>query len=212
MNQWLRNLKSGFTLVELLVVIVFLFLIAGLLPFGGSRVHEKARRVNCLSNQNGIWKSVAAQNLDPDTAFVTNFPSSNLTGPHGIFTPIGGITPEMFICPTAAGDYGTRPANTLSEMTASNSSYCYFGGRIAKDGDRVLLCDQDGSMTVATANHWGRNHRGKRGLAQGGNIIKVSGAGMWIDTTNVLGTTVCITNAVISSTFQTDSNTVVFLY
>ena len=158
LNPCPRKFKSGFTLVELLVVIAVLFLLVGLFFPRVDYVRERASRVNCLSNLNGIWKSISAWGLDPNDEFRPNFPTSNIVGPNGVLTPIGGVTPELFICPTAAIDYGTRSANTLSEVTASNSSYCYFSGwsdKSDKDGDRVLLCDQNGPMTVATTNHWG---------------------------------------------------------
>jgi len=113
----------------------------------------------------------------------------------------GGITPEMFICPTAAGEYGIKPAGTLEEITASNSCYNYYSGRKSKDGDKVIICDMNGPDSIATpfGTNWGGNHGG-----EGGNLIKVAGQGMWADSTNVMGSTVYITNSVISNAFSYD--------
>ncbi|MBI2440957.1 MAG: prepilin-type N-terminal cleavage/methylation domain-containing protein [Lentisphaerae bacterium] len=214
------NRQDGFTLIELLVVIVLLIVIAVLLLPNVNPIREKGRRVKCLANLNGIYKTISAWGLNPAAPFRPKFPPGNLvgqiSGSNGVITAEGGITPEMFVCPTAAGDYGTEPANTLSSVTASNSSYCYFGGRRNSDGDKIILCDQSGPLTAATPANWGLNHRlnhrDKRGRAKGGNVVKVSGAGMWVSTTNDSLDYGCITNAAIAAMFQTNSDTAIFLY
>lgn len=213
------NLKNSFTLVELLVVIVLLIVLVGLLLPGGG-VHEKARRVNCLANMNGIWKSIAALNINQDFSYFyspSNFPATNLAGPDGLFTLNRELlTPEMFVCPTAAKDYGTKPAGKLSNVMASNCSYCYFGGGHGSgkdDREKVVLCDQNGPLTAASPTNWGLNHRGKHGRAEGGNVVKVDGSGAWVSTTNDLeSSNVCITNAYIATKFQTNSDIVIFLH
>ncbi len=216
---WRRVPSRAFTLVELLVVVAIIAILAGLLLPNLGEVREKARRVNCLSNLNGIWKTISAWGLDPADSFRPNFPLGHLCGPasnkNGMITLSGGITPEMFICPTAAGQYSMRPANTLAEMSASNSSYCYFTGRSSSDGDKVVLCDQNGTNSradiVASITNWGRNHM-KGVIPQGGNLVKVAGQGMWVDTTNVIGSTVCITNGVVSNAFSGVTGTNIVLY
>ena len=209
--RWRDNSKYSFTLIELLVVIAIIALLAGLILPNLASVRERARRVNCLSNLNGIWKTISAWGLSPEDSFRPNFPTTNIAGPDGVLSYIGGITPEMFICPTAAGEYGTRPAMTLSNMTASNSSYCYYVGRRDTDGDKVILCDQDGAMTNADVDHWGHNHLGKGGRPEGGNIVKVAGSGQWVDSTNN-PSRVCITNPVISNAFNMAGVTATNLY
>ena len=218
-----RN-KSGFTLVELLVVIITLVILIALLqPFGRSE-REYSRRVSCLKNLNTIWKSlVDYQDYGNDSfdRMPSNFPITNLTGTKGVMKPTWGMTPDQFVCPSSSADYGTKPANNFSEILASNSSYCYFAGRTDKDGDMVILCDQNGPMGVPTTNSWGLNHRVKyhvmghmiRRRAQGGNIVKVCGSGMWVSTTNdPAQSAVCITNANIAVAFETNTNTVVYFY
>ncbi len=218
-NLWRSKVKDSFTLIELLVVIAIIALLAGLLLPNLASIRERARRVNCLSNLNGLWKSISAWGLDPAYSFRPNFPDTNIAGPDGVLTAVGGITPELFVCPTAAGEFQTKPATVLSNVTASNSSYCYFVGRRDSDGDKVILADQHGMTNIPSTNivsgthQWGGNHKGKGAAPMGGNIVKVAGSGMWVSTTNDPGLApVCITNPNIAVAFETNGVTAVLFY
>jgi prepilin-type N-terminal cleavage/methylation domain-containing protein len=183
-----RIQKKAFTLVELLVVIAIIGILAALLFPKLGAVRENARRINCLSNLNGIYKACAAWGLDARDSFRPAFPQGNLVGPNGALTKAKAVSPGIFICPSAAGNFRDnslmhKVANDLdANFTTNNSSYHYVCGRTDEDGNYVLLCDINGRGGVDFANltaTWGGNHAN-----QGGNFVRCSGSGMWVDSTN----------------------------
>ena len=211
MIKWWHHItKKGFTLVELLVVIAIIALLAGLLLPNLGAVRERARRVNCLSNQNGLWKAISTWGLNPADPFRPNFPKTNISI---ALRYEGGITPEIFLCPTAAGEYGTIAATNLASVTSSNSNYIYFSGRTDADGDKVIICDKNGSAsapysapyidTASSTYEWGGNHYG-----EGGNIVKVAGSGSWIEGSNRPPSKIAITNVHIANAFESNSVTI----
>jgi len=187
MNQIWRRIQS-FTLVELLVVVAIIALLAALLLPNLGKVRENARRVNCLSNMNGIYKACAAWGLDPRDSFRPAFPAgylvgSNVTAGVGALVKDKSLGPGIFICPSAAGLPNRGPMHqvgeSLDKITTNNTSYHYIAGRTDVDGNYVLLCDINGIKAVDftdVKNNWGGNHGG-----DGGNFVRCSGSGMWVD-------------------------------
>ena len=205
---WQRISKRAFTLVELLVVIAIIAILAGLLLPNLAAVREKGRRVNCMSNLNGIFKVAAAWGLDPKDPDRASFPPS-LVGPNGKITE--GISPGIFICPTAKGTLKTSDGKeifiaatslTNSSFGASNSCYNYYGANANPNAIQVLACDKNGvtnvtSNTISLASGWGGNHNG-----EGGNIVQSDGSGRWIDSTTAKDPVMVVTNQYVLNMFD----------
>ncbi len=153
---------AGFTLTELIVVLVVILLLAIVIWPYMVAVREKAQRVNCLANLNQMWKAMSAWGLAPEDALR---PGS--AGADGC-EAFKELPPEVFICPEAGRRCRTQPD--------TNSYYQYYSGLRDSDGDKILLCDTHGPNRIAGPNAWGGNHGGK-----GGNVVKISGAGCWLD-------------------------------
>jgi type II secretory pathway pseudopilin PulG len=202
-------------LVELLVVIAIIAILAGLLLPNLASSREKARRVNCLSNANGLWKAASSWGLDPANSWRPTFPDTNLA--FALAQDNAGITPEMFICPTAAGTIngyaGVKPATNLYAIKETNSNYNYFSGRSDRDGDLVVITDKDydsatrlmrDSYVPPDANPANINWGGMHTFA-GGHTVAVAGQGLWVATTNeAKGAQHIITNTAFGIKFATN--------
>src|SRR5579864_3383984 len=121
----LRRLRNdrGFTLIELMIVIlVILVLAAILLPqFGMAR--ERARKASCVSNQRSLETAVAM--------WMTDNPGTNLTQGEmsGTSVPLAGTlsgTPQY----TLAGTY-KEPDDTGATQTSGADYFLSAGGATA---------------------------------------------------------------------------------
>ena len=182
MKHFLKKIRGrGFTLVELLVVIAIIAILAGLLLPNLASTRERARRVNCLSNLNGLWKAASSWGLDPINTWRPPFPDQNLAP--ALLADKAGITPELFICPGMAQDNNKLSpkitvAVSLSNLTANTfCNYLYIKNRRDTEGVMVLMADKNSNSVpeVITEDAWGGNHRG-----EGGNMVKVAGQGYWV--------------------------------
>ncbi len=200
------NAHHGFTLVELIVVIVIIVLLAGLIAYLMNSAREQSRRVKCLSNQKAIWETAQYIGGQPCDSFHPDLPYGHFVGQsypmnrpavyreNGWLNDSTNISPNMFICPSMANI--VKPANSLTNITETNSCYVVFARRYNNDGNKIFICDMNGFNTIPspTANGWGGNHKGK-----GGNMVFVSGAGRWVNTSE-------ITNPFYVNAFIVDTN------
>ncbi|MCX7866815.1 MAG: DUF1559 domain-containing protein [Limisphaera sp.] len=132
LNRW----YTGFTLVELLVVIAVVALLAGLLLPALAAAHEKARRANCISNLRQIHLAIAMYAddhhdwlppkfeikktaLKPDDLAKGKQLQTLTNGIHRVLAPyLGGAdaliaegqsgAARLFLCPSDRGDVTSR--------------------------------------------------------------------------------------------------------
>jgi len=106
-----RRANRGFTLVELLLVIIVLALLAAIGGAVGAQVREKSRRTVCISHLRQIGQALAIYRQDYDDPID--------------FVPIGGLRSlypryvrdkRILRCPTDPTDYGNLPYTPVSYM------------------------------------------------------------------------------------------------
>jgi prepilin-type N-terminal cleavage/methylation domain-containing protein/prepilin-type processing-associated H-X9-DG protein len=134
-----RSSPAGFTLVELLVVIVIIAMLMGLLVPAVNAAREKARQVQCMNNQKNLGQGVLAYETAKQRfpGYINRVGKDAATGtvvvagtwPVAIFKQIGRadlaaewrqgnpvtVTVPLLVCPSDSGDApGTCPLSYVA--------------------------------------------------------------------------------------------------
>ena len=124
-----------FRIVEFAAVAAILLVLAGLLLPNTASVRERARRVNDLSNLNGLWKAASAWGLEPVNTWRPAFPDSI-----DDVMKESGLTPEILV-------------NTETKQPVE-----YYPGASDTDGNRPLLVSRGKTgrnvVTVSGQGRW----------------------------------------------------------
>lgn len=110
---WQRMRKKGFTLVELLVVIVIIAILAALLLPAIARARALAKRTQCQSNLHQFDLALSAHCYPP-----VNFYPANLNG-----LSSNDVSALLFVCP---GDLTTSNAASVGAVNDATCSYVYM--------------------------------------------------------------------------------------
>ena len=157
----LRRDDRGFTLIELMIVIlVILVLAAILLPqFGLAR--ERARKASCVSNQRNLETAVAMWQTDnPNTTLVGNTLNSS-TPPASVLSETGSpqyTTSSMYVEP--------------DDPTTTNGSDYYLSMGAATGGTAVQTAPSYGHIACAADKQpdpWVAGYDGTAGSVTGIN-------------------------------------------
>ena len=158
--NWLHE-DRGFTLIELMIVIlVILVLAAILLPqFGLAR--ERARKASCVSNQRNLETAVAMWQTDnPSTTLVGGTLNSSTPGA----TTLSGTgnpqytTAQMYVEPddtavTSGVDYYLSMGAAAAPAVQTNPSYGHIACAADKTADPWVAGYDGTAGTVTGINH-----------------------------------------------------------
>lgn len=144
--QMLKQRESGFTLIELMIVILVILILAAILVPQFGLAQERARKAKCVSNQRNLETAVAMWATDNTGTNYTGGIMSTTSNPnYASLAPSTGTpytTPGAFIEPddgTVANQVGTdyylsngSGTGTLANANASAPSYghvaCAYDG------------------------------------------------------------------------------------
>ena len=150
--MWLRKRGKGFTLVELLVVIVIIAILAALLLPAIARARALAQRTQCQSNLHQFDLALSGYCYPP-----RNFYPANLSA-----LSSNDVSTEMFICP---GDLSNAPAalGDMAGIADANCSYKYRPNLSpATPAGTTVICDEKLSYHTGDGfNKLGTDHSTK---------------------------------------------------
>src|SRR5688500_6053815 len=136
------NKKSGFTLIEFLVVIAIIAILAALLFPVFARARENGRRASCQSNQKQILLGLAAYTKDYDDRMPPAFGGTNDMVWAGRLDSYVKST-QLYRCPrdskTAAIAYGRGPNNSTDFHTRYIANVRLMGWQIGDNDFTVSL-------------------------------------------------------------------------
>ncbi len=136
LKRILKGREAGFTLIELMIVILVILILAAILvpQFGLSR--ERARKAKCVSNQRNIETAVAMWVTDNISTNYSGGTMATVSNPNiGTLAPTSGMqytTPGAFYEPddttvTSGIDYYLSNGSTSGAATSANAAAPSYG-------------------------------------------------------------------------------------
>ncbi len=169
MTKILKKGEAGFTLIELMIVILVILILAAILVPQFGLAQERAKKAKCVSNQRNIETAVAMWSTDnPNTNYTggvlnASIPSAATLSGTPQYTISAAYTEPDDTGVTSGVDYylsNGSSAGTLAASTPTNPSY----GHVACAFDGV----QDGwvaSYDTASTTSPGKTYNHARGTS-----------------------------------------------
>ena len=167
--------KSGFTLLELLVVISIIAILAVSLTPAFSRAREAARRTTCGQNMGQIHKAITMYEVDysaypasgTGTLAYTDKPQDGLNLLYRQYIDDVRVFSCASLKMTPAELDAVAVASSSGFSGSLKSSYGYSPGHTSQNSRVIILADKKGS-SVNSDNH-GKN-AGQNELSSGGSV------------------------------------------
>jgi len=155
----MKEIRYGFTLIEMLVVIAIITLLASLLFPALSRIKNRALRTVCLSNQRQIGFSLALYAHDwEDRLPPMDYPRNHFNASHNFYLQQSGRwlglgrlfdtkvieEPKHFYCPSQRSGFFSYPdAWENPKIAPSNSRLCGYFYRIFDQSNPPVITEVD---------------------------------------------------------------------
>ena len=198
-----RGRHHGFSLLELLVVIVLIGILAMLIITGLARVRESARRTSCASNlkqigtamfmyanvpTNRILPTANGTTSDPYVVGASSAMSLSLLYKGYVMDPKCFFCPSLPLPPSHSSSLLAVPAlpgRPAIAWWAASTSYGYDPGHTTKDEATALAADAQPAGSALGSKVNSNNH----GIGAGQNVLIGAGTVMFKeDVQNTLGT------------------------
>jgi prepilin-type N-terminal cleavage/methylation domain-containing protein len=120
LTKMLRRGEAGFTLIELMIVILVILILAAILVPQFGLAQERAKKAKCVSNQRNIETAVAMWETDnPNTNYVSGAMNLTATIPNGLAGDANNLVGDGG---TTSPAYTTRGAFTEPDDTSANQA------------------------------------------------------------------------------------------
>jgi prepilin-type N-terminal cleavage/methylation domain-containing protein len=166
LTRALRGREAGFTLIELMIVILVILILAAILVPQFGLAQERARKAKCVSNQRNLETAVAMWSTDnPNTLYTGGAMNASIPGGPGSGTNMAG-TPQYtlsaaFVEPddsavTDGSDYymsNGSASGALANATQSAPSYGHVACNADKTADAWVASYDGTSGSISGINH-----------------------------------------------------------
>jgi prepilin-type N-terminal cleavage/methylation domain-containing protein/prepilin-type processing-associated H-X9-DG protein len=133
-----RQSTSGFSLIELLVVLALMIILTTMMWGFGSESHQHAAQRACRQNLEKIYVSLQIYANDSSGRLPANTNGQTSEEPLSLLVPRYTVDTSIFICP------GSKDAPLPSGVPFANRkiSYAYFMGQRLGDAQLPLMSDR----------------------------------------------------------------------
>lgn len=129
-------LRTGFSLVEMLVTLAIMVIMASMLYGFGSASHQKSQKRLCADNLQKIFLAAQIYANDFHGQFPVASNAATSEEPLGLLVPKYSTDTSIFICP--GGRDSQIPEG--EPLRSRKISYAFFMGRRAADAPQSFLC------------------------------------------------------------------------
>jgi prepilin-type N-terminal cleavage/methylation domain-containing protein len=166
--------RRGFSLIELLIVMVIILILASMLYSSGSRSRQDKDKAACERNLQKIYLALDIHSKENNGAMPFVAGAQTSEAPLSQLVPRFTVASEAFICPGS----GDTPLANGEPFANRRISYAYFMGRRSTDPGGLLMSDRQINTQPKAVGELVFSEDGK---APGNNHHKYGGVYLLLD-------------------------------